>query len=199
MESSWELGRSVRAKVARHKREARARHRAKQSVPQRLIRKITFARERGLVFKFNHVAQNPERTSPDRPFPDHAMPCSYQIDAERDIVRVEASGTLSDADLHSLHQSVFADPRFHPGIRVLGDYQRVDQLEISATRTASLARSVAFSPDARRAFVVGPGMTEAAIFLYRAENPDANTRSFRSRAEAVEWLNAGLPAARHIV
>jgi hypothetical protein len=38
-----------------------------------LIRKITFARERGLVFKFHHVAQNPERTSPDRPFPDRAM------------------------------------------------------------------------------------------------------------------------------
>jgi hypothetical protein len=60
-----------------------------------------------------------------------AMPITYQIDPERNLVLVEGHGVLTDKDFPKFRAKLFSDPLFQPGMKELADYRSVERHELT--------------------------------------------------------------------
>jgi hypothetical protein len=121
------------------------------------------------------------------------MPFTYQIDAERNLVSIEAKGSITPDEAFATFDEVIAHPDYRPEMKVLSDHRELESVMSVEFVKAFLGR---LSPmrevlrQARWAFVerglVRYGMARMASIL---SGPlGIQLRAFRSMSEAREWL-----------
>ena len=129
------------------------------------------------------------------------MPFTYSIDLDRNILFIHAEGTVTDTDVVSLSRKIESDPKFHPGILVFNDSSKVTSNRITANgikgilacRKFSAASRVLLFPENKADF----GM--ARMYQTYCELGDAaQPQIFQSRAEALAFINKGLPPEKAI-
>lgn len=125
------------------------------------------------------------------------MPCSFAFDLEKQVVFIAATGVVTDADLIGLSTILQADPRFRRDMRCLADCSGAKTLAATAGMMSSLATTQPFLPGARRAFLAPAGLIGGAVRLYRSQTT-GQAEVFSNRAEALSWLNEGVPADQAI-
>jgi hypothetical protein len=119
------------------------------------------------------------------------MPAEYRIDLSKRIVYSRAWGVLTDRELADNRAALFADPAFAPDLSQLYDFTGVTELGIAATTLAGLAKSSRFSPNTRRAVVVGSDEAFGMARMYAILSDREETiQVFRDRASAVRWLES---------
>jgi hypothetical protein len=129
------------------------------------------------------------------------MPFAYTIDVDRDVVFVLAEGTITDEELLAVVRAYTSDPRYHPAIRVFSDYSAVTHNGLTALSVRGLAKMVKPAPDSRRAVFVNELVAFGMVRMYQAycqAHEMSYPVPFYSRAEALEYLNAGVPSERVI-
>jgi len=124
------------------------------------------------------------------------MPYSHSIDTSRAVVLATAEGRLCDDDLIRLAHEISEDPLFLPGMRLLCDWSGVTQCDVTRVGIAYELANSRFDPSSRRAYVVRHGPeTQVVAYILACSSPEEalNIRLFHTRAEALAWLNEGLP------
>lgn len=119
------------------------------------------------------------------------MAQEFQIDDTQRIIWVRCSGALTDHDIVTHQASLRADPRFRPEFFQLVDTCAVTEVEVSARVMWQLGQSQLFAPTARRAYVVVRDVMFGLVRMYgmyQGLRGRAEVRAFRTRAEAVAWL-----------
>jgi hypothetical protein len=116
---------------------------------------------------------------------------SYTIDADRKLVRVTVTGTLSVDDA-LLHQSrLKADPGFDPSFSQITIFVNVAQQALDAAGLRSIALNAPYQPGARRAFVLPNdfGIGLGRMFqAYSDGTAKGEVSIFRDEAEALAWV-----------
>ena len=122
------------------------------------------------------------------------MPVDYEIDREGGVVRVTASGGVSDADLFAFARRVAADPELDVPRPELCDFRHARAADLSAATVRELAEIFA-ETDAKRAgrrvALVCPGDTAyglARMYQAHREGGPHEIRVFRDLAAARTWL-----------
>ncbi len=126
------------------------------------------------------------------------MAQEFQLDDRQHVVWVRCSGVLTDQDILSHQAALRADPRFQPEFSQLVDTRAVTEVEVSARVMWQLGQSQLFAPSARRAYVVSRDVMFGLVRmygLYQGLRGRAEVRAFRSRDEAVAWLEVDDPEA----
>jgi hypothetical protein len=121
------------------------------------------------------------------------MPCDFEIDTDRHLVRTRIHGDAKDAELLDHQRRLVADPRFEPGFSQLVDCRDITSSRgLSARGVEAMARHHVYDAQSRRA-VVAPmadvfGM--ARMFeSHRALVGGAETICvFKNYDEAIAWL-----------
>lgn len=126
------------------------------------------------------------------------MPWSYTIDPDRNVVFTTGSGVLTEEELLTGVTSLYADPQFHPDLRGLFDYRAVQELRVSSEMMERLAAKRKYSERARTAFLVTGLLGFGLGRVYQSSVDNAQIKISFDRADAVTWLNEGLPAEKHI-
>ncbi len=118
------------------------------------------------------------------------MPVTYQIDAERSLVRSRAWGVLTGEEIHAHYRRLFADPGFTPAYRQLVDLREVTRVEVARDRIREIAADFAFSPDSRRAYVASADVAFGTARMLEAyvELAGGQIEVFREMRAAEEWL-----------
>ena len=121
------------------------------------------------------------------------MPFTYEIDEERDYLAVSASGKITSREALATYDEIVADPRFHPGMKILSDHRELDTvLPIAFVRAwvSRMEEAGALFKGTRAALVesgtVRYGMARMASIL--AEPTQIVLRVFRDIDEARRWL-----------
>jgi hypothetical protein len=122
------------------------------------------------------------------------MPISYEIDEVNGWVRMVGSGVITDDEVLAYRQSLVADPRFHPSMKLLSDMRGIESVQVTAggirrlvheesTHAQQLAaRRLAIVTDSPVAY----GM--ARMYQMLAENAGGAIQVFRRVEEATAWL-----------
>jgi hypothetical protein len=103
----------------------------------------------------------------DRIVQEDAMPVSYRIDAEAEIVFSEGSGCVTDAEALDHQDRLRADPNFRPHFRQLIDLRDMTKVEVSADTVLQLGERNPFGQGARRAAVVTDRFAYALLRMFQ--------------------------------
>jgi hypothetical protein len=106
------------------------------------------------------------------------MPFTYQIDAKRSLVTVEASGSITSQEAFATFDEVVAHPEFRPEMKVLSDHRELEtvvSVEFVRMFLGRVSQMKEALRQARWAFV------ERGLVRFQL-------RAFRSMSEAREWL-----------
>jgi hypothetical protein len=121
------------------------------------------------------------------------MPFTYQIDAKRSLVTVEASGSITSQEAFATFDEVVAHPEFRPEMKVLSDHRELEtvvSVEFVRMFLGRVSQMKEALRQARWAFVerglVRYGMARMASIL--SDPLGIQLRAFRSMSEAREWL-----------
>lgn len=126
------------------------------------------------------------------------MPWTYTIDTERDVVFSTGIGVLTNEELVAGIRAVYADPRFRPDMRAFSDYSQVTDWKVSNEMVTSLASTRKFSANARAAFFIHGSLAFGITRMYQAWVDKGQVNIFTDRAEALTWLNEGVPPEKRI-
>jgi hypothetical protein len=127
------------------------------------------------------------------------MPWTYTIDQERDAVLVTATGIVTGDELTAGAKTLAQDPGFHPDIRILLDYHAISELRVAYNVIETLASSRIYSEKSRRACYVQAGFGVGVGQYYQAFAQAGRVEVFTERAEALAWLNEGVPPEKTLV
>ena len=118
------------------------------------------------------------------------MPAEYELDLALGLVRTKEWGVLTEDDLRELYERIRSDPAFDPSFRQLCDLREVTKITTTAEALRFLAQSRVFSPDSRRAFVVGRAVDFGLARMFQAYSEVAGqtVEVFREMDEAEAWL-----------
>ena len=129
------------------------------------------------------------------------MPYSYSIDTGLQTIFVTAEGKITDTELLTVIRAFNSDTRFHPDMRLLADYTRVTENRLSSEGMMECARLSKFSPESRRIVLV-TGNVEFGMFRvyesYCLVGGKTTPAVVRDRAQALEFLNVGVPPEKRI-
>ncbi len=126
------------------------------------------------------------------------MAWSYTIDTDKNVAFTSGSGVLTDEEIFSGVMSLYSDPRFHPDLRGLFDYRNVATLKVSSEMMARLAAHRRYSDKSRTAFLVNGPLGFGLGRVYQSWIDRGQVKITYDRAEAVAWLNEGVPPEKHI-
>ncbi len=121
------------------------------------------------------------------------MAADYKIDKERRLVISTASGVLAMADVLAHRERLFNDPDYDPNFSQLMDFTPVTQFCIEPGEIRSLAQTMVFSADSRRAIVAPSDLLFGFARMYeilRDSAGETGIRVFRDRDEALDWVLA---------
>ena len=118
------------------------------------------------------------------------MPIGFALDPSRRVVFLRAWGTLSDATLDELPETLRSTRGFDPAFAALVDLRPVSVFAIDARFISGHATQSAFRVGSRRAFVVeSPESTGVARTYQLASGFDTDQmRIFRQVEPAMSWL-----------
>lgn len=126
------------------------------------------------------------------------MPEEYRIDERQRMVWARSWGVLSDDDIRRHQSRLRADPLFHPSFSQLVDCTAVTEVTLSAGTILQMGQSTVFDPSARRAYVVAKDVLFGLVRMYELHQGlrgPGSVRVFRSRNEAIAWLEVADPDA----
>jgi hypothetical protein len=127
------------------------------------------------------------------------MPWAYSINQERAAVLVEATGVVTGEELTAGVNALIRDPAFLPDMRILLDYHGITELRVSHTVIEALASSRVYSARSRRALYVLSGFGMGVGRYYQSFAHAGQVEVFTDRAEAIAWLNEGVPPEKVLV
>jgi hypothetical protein len=120
------------------------------------------------------------------------MPCDYEIDLERRLVRCRGWGAVTHADITETRLKFTHDPAFSRDFCQLYDLREVTDVDTAPGEIRDLASYAPFSRDVRRAIVAPQDAVYGAarMFALRREagGGQEQIRIFRSLTEANAWL-----------
>ena len=120
------------------------------------------------------------------------MPCEYEIDLERRLVRCYAWGVLTHSEATALRERFSSDPAFNPHLFQMYDFREVTALSMTADQIRELASHSPFAPGARRAAIAPQHAVYGAARMFATEHEasvgESDIRIFRSLKEAEAWL-----------
>lgn len=123
------------------------------------------------------------------------MPFTYHIDAARNLVTIEAKGSITAREAFATFDEVIAHPDYRPDMKVLSDHRELEtvvSVEFVRAFLGRVSRMREALRHARWAFVerglVRYGMARMASIL--CDPLGVKLRAFRSMSEAREWLGA---------
>ncbi|HEX6643114.1 MAG TPA: hypothetical protein VF037_00435 [Gemmatimonadales bacterium] len=130
------------------------------------------------------------------------MPSDYEIDELQRLIRVTATGHLTDADFLEQRVRLRDDPAFDRDFSFLVDLRAVTEVSLSAQVVARLARDPISAPGVRRALVfppAGPGSDEpephafglGRVFQTIAALRGEDVEVFMHLGDAERWLAGG--------
>jgi hypothetical protein len=108
-------------------------------------------------------------------------------------------GTLTEAEIQAAAKAALQDARFDPSHRAFFDHSRVTEWMVSTEFMTKLAAARKRSNDSRTAIFVQKPVGFGLIRAYQAFVDNGQVRIFTDRAEAVAWLNEGVPPGKHII
>jgi len=128
------------------------------------------------------------------------MPCRYEIFDELNLVRITFSGALTTSEMLDLIDQLDADPRYHPTIDELGDFQTLTDIAFDSETMKNLNDLILglYLRSNRRKRIAQiapnePGRTVAVAFRFAMQgNPNLDTEVFDSASDALAFL--GHPA-----
>jgi len=133
---------------------------------------------------------------------DLTMPIRYRYDQPAALVRVDAAGDLTGADLRDYFVALVRESWWRPGLRILADNRGVTSLpslpELQDSAIA-LAQSQAYRGGARVAILVATTLQYGAVRQFQGLSGDdggGDIALFHDEAEALAWLrdsSAGTP------
>ncbi len=119
------------------------------------------------------------------------MPTRFEIDTARHHVDSSGSGRVDVEEMLDHQRKLKADSRFHPDFNQLVDFTGVEKVDISPQDVARLADTVLFSPVSRRAIIASNPLIfgfSRMYGMYRELAGEKGVRVFRTREEAMRWL-----------
>ena len=125
------------------------------------------------------------------------MPIQYTVDKKDRVVYLTAEGRGTHRDFEVLIDQLAEDTEFEPGMRMLGDYSKLE-FNIPADEVDDLAQQMTKLGPAFtgcRLALISAGDLEYGLmrmFTLLSSEAEFETRVFRQIANAREWL--GLPA-----
>lgn len=126
------------------------------------------------------------------------MPWTYTIDLARNVVFTAGSGVLTEAEVETGVMSLYADPQFRPDLRGLFDYRGVETMKVSSEAMGRLAARRKYSANTRTAFLVKGPLGFGLGRVYQSSVESGHVKITLDRAEAVAWLNEGVPPEKHV-
>lgn len=119
------------------------------------------------------------------------MPWTYSFD-DRGFLWIRATGRLNAADLTAGRKEALADPRYGQSTRFLLDYSEVEQIDISVDTVRNLAVAPWYTPQCRRAFLVGSDLAYGMGRMYQIHaeaGKGGPVEVFRDLLSALQWLS----------
>ena len=119
------------------------------------------------------------------------MPAYFKIDKERRLVMTTLAGIFTLADGLEHQEKLLKDPDFAPNFSQLMDCTQVTKIEIEPEDVRRLAQRAIFSPDSRRAILIGSDLAFglARMFLiYRETFGEKGVRISHDLDEALYWI-----------
>ncbi len=120
------------------------------------------------------------------------VPISYAIDRQRGRVELTVTESLLYADTLAFNKAVATDEGFVRALDLLVDYQGVRSTDMSVGQIGSMADCSPFDRRCKRALVHGDNQLAYGLgrmFETISEHLFPNLRLFRTREEAIEWLD----------
>ena len=128
------------------------------------------------------------------------MPCEYQIDGERRLVKVRAWGVFTHSEVMETRAKFTADPSFCRDFFQLYDMREVTDVPTSSDSVRELAIDHVFGPGSRRAVVathpVAYGYSRMFATYREINGGKEEIRVFHTIGEAEGWLGVGPLVAR---
>jgi hypothetical protein len=120
------------------------------------------------------------------------MPLTSEIDTDAGLVTTSVTGRPTPPEIRAHQERLAAEPDFDPAFNHLFDLSEVEALDIDAAEIRSLAAEAIFHETSRKA-VIAPRTHHFGLSrMYQAHHSaEEYVRVCRSRAEALEWLDAG--------
>lgn len=126
------------------------------------------------------------------------MNWSFRYDPTNEVICVQANGRITIEELEAGARTITTIPEFHPDIRVLLDFSRATEVALEAAGLVALAQNPAFSPKSKRAVIAPHGAAWGAFQFYKRHAQPGPAEIFSRRADAINWLNDGVPEDRRI-
>jgi hypothetical protein len=122
------------------------------------------------------------------------MPFRYTIDPEKEMLLVVAEGAINDRASISLAYGIAADPKYHPGFRMLTDLTQVTRNGLTQVSLAQIGKILKLTSGPRRVLVVGNLANYGVGRMYQTyceiNGVDA-PEIFWKRDDALAYLNEG--------
>jgi hypothetical protein len=121
------------------------------------------------------------------------MAADYKIDKERRLVISTGSGVFTKGDVLAHREKLFNDPDYDPSFSQLIDFTPVTQFWIEPEELQSLAQTMVFSANSRRAIVAPNDLIFGSARMYeilRESAGESGIRVFRNRDKGLDWVLA---------
>ena len=113
----------------------------------------------------------------------------YTIDIDRRMVISKATEATTVADMKGLFERLRGDPDFDPSFDHVSDYADVRPTHLTSDELRQIVELSVFSPTAKRALIVQPGLQYGLARMYQAMSERSQTGGvFATEEEALEWM-----------
>jgi hypothetical protein len=126
------------------------------------------------------------------------MPIRVHFDEVRDVLHTVAEGVVTDAEFLAAAQEAVADPRYHSGLRSLRDWSKVTECRVTLPVYHRISATGKLHRENRRAIVAPDPIIQEKFLSFARDMQHQDFHLFRTRQDAVDWLNEGLPPEQHI-
>lgn len=126
------------------------------------------------------------------------MPWSYTIDPKRNVIFTTGTGILTQEELAFGVKMAKQDPLYHPDLNAFFDWTKVTGWKMDSDFLARLVAARTFSGGTRTAMLASNPLGYGMCRIMEAWVSNGQMMLFTDRAEAVAWLNEGVPPEKHI-
>ena len=124
------------------------------------------------------------------------MPITYEIDDANGWVMMVGSGVITDEEVLTYRQTLLADSRYRPSMKLLSDMRGIERVQVTAGGIRRLVHEEsahAAELTARRLAIVTDSPVAygmARMYQMLAENAGGAIQVFRRIDEAMAWLQS---------
>lgn len=116
------------------------------------------------------------------------MPVFCRVAAAERTIFWKFEGAVTDKELFDAHETLWADPEYHPEYSRLVDTTRSNPARLSAEAVRWIADRNTRARVGKIAFVANTDAMYGMSRMYELHSEGTPCQVFRSRSEALEWL-----------